>query len=52
MGYSSMTAKEAASFCREMRKHVDELIATGKAKEWLVKRGFLTKTGRLPKRYR
>jgi hypothetical protein len=51
-GHHSPTAEEAAQFGREMRKFVDELLASGKAKEWMVKRGFLTKSGKLPKRYR
>jgi hypothetical protein len=53
IGHYGPTTEEAKRFIRKMNKWADELVAKpGAAKEFLVKHGFVTKSGKLTKRYR
>ena len=46
------THEEAQIMIKKMKKWADELLAKpGAAKKFLIKHGFVTKGGKLPKRY-
>ncbi len=36
---------------RMMSEHVEQVIKSGEARQFMVKHGFVTKTGKLTKRY-
>lgn len=53
IGQYGPTTEEAKRFIRKMKKWTDELLAKpGEAKKFLVEHGFVTKSGKLTKRYR
>ena len=46
------THEEAQRMIEKMKKWTDQLLAKpGAAKKFLIKHGFVTKGGKLPKRY-
>jgi hypothetical protein len=52
VSYNSFSEEDVKKFRRAVRALHKELRTQKAAREWLVKKGFATKAGKLPRRYR